>query len=112
MSGRCPAINDLKLSHEGEFALRNIKKIIQDTKRLQNVLMGGTLLSYLFNDSVAINFINVRYTDWTLLAQAVQGLSAVEQRLIELETGTQMIRSMGGEEYEFWEALHNHCKPN
>ncbi len=111
MKGRCPSINGLRLSHQGQVALRNIQKITRDTKRLQNVLTGGTFLSYLFNDSVAINVINVKYTDWTLLAQALQGLSSVEQRLIELETGTQMIRSMGGKEYGFWKALHNHCRP-
>ncbi len=110
MSGLCPNISNLKLSPEGQSSLNQIKKITESMKLANIILTGGSLYSILFNKKVAINVVNMYYTDWGLLATALKAFPAVERRQIDLIAATQMIRSQGGAEYEFWNAFYNHCR--
>jgi len=112
MAGRCPTIRGLKLDHSGQSALREIQKITNNAKALQSVVTGGSLIALLFNDSVAINFINVSTKDWTILAKALQGVTLVERHAIELVASNQLFRSnTGAKQRDFFKAIYDGCKP-
>ncbi len=53
--------------------------------------------------------LNIYNTDWALLSKAVAGVSEAARYEIRKISMTQVIRSQGGDEYVFWQAMYDMC---
>lgn len=104
----CPSLENVKLSPEGQKALKNIQSVIKNSEILQKVLVGGTLINVLASDKVIPVAFNVTNTDWEMLAKAVKGVPAIAQNRIEQISGMMTLNTKG-KERDFWKAIYQNC---
>ncbi|RDH46211.1 hypothetical protein [Zooshikella ganghwensis] len=106
--GNCPTVEGVQLDNEGRQSLEQIFKVLKYGKALRGVLVGGNLVNALVHDKAAPQAFSVYSTDWGVVAQAVDSVSAIERERIRTISGLQVLRTQG-KANAFWKAFNNLC---
>lgn len=105
----CPAINGLQLSRESQSALKEIQSKVKFGKLLQITVSVGIFESIFSKKDIPSAMINIRNTDWDSLSQILQGVTDATRYEIRKIAMTQVLRTQGGGEYVFWQAVYDMC---
>lgn len=99
-------ITGLKFDQESRKALYDIRRRKSLFKGLKAAIGGGTIINiFLGNKSYEV-VVNIYFTDFKTMGQAIRGVNNIEAKVIAQVAFTQALRH-SGKEHLFWEGIYN-----
>ena len=105
----CPEIKNLRLSPQGQEALRDIKRVRGLADALAVALGAGTVVSIFAGNGALQSSYNIRDTEWKTWSQAMASIDDILRKKIRDIAFQQSQIILFGDEHKFWSAIVDGC---